>query len=227
MDAVLRTSSPCHVAMRIARLAKGRAASCDWSQRYEREASRSVFRRWSGHFLMASGSRWFGATPPASSSTYAVKPWQVVAEIAAAIHAVTGRDVAGLVPGYETRAAHARAALAVFEGLAPIVHGDLLGQNILLAMDGPHHVIDWEYATRGDPAYDLAIVTRGVKQPFQIAGGLDRLLDAYRAHSGLEVSANQVHLHELCLIAGLHRAAVMGEAPPALGRVRSLLRRLR
>jgi hypothetical protein len=49
----------------------------------------------------------------------AVKPWQVVAEIAAAIHAVTGRDVADLVPGYETRAAHARAALAVLEGRAP------------------------------------------------------------------------------------------------------------
>src|SRR6185295_1180920 len=108
-----------------------------------------------------------------------------------------------------------------------LLHGDLLGQNILLAMDGPHHVIDWEYATRGDPAYDLAIVTRGVKQPFQIACGLDRLLDAYRAHSGLEVSANQVHLHELCLIAGWHHAALMGEGPPALDRVRSLLRRLR
>ena len=66
-----------------------------------------------------------------------------------------------------------------------LLHGDLLGQNILLAVDGPHHVIDWEYATRGDPAYDLAIVTRGVKQPFQIAGGLDRLRDAYRAQSGL------------------------------------------
>jgi thiamine kinase-like enzyme len=89
------------------------------------------------------------------------------------------------------------------------------------------YMIDWEYTTRGDPAYDLAIVTRGVKQPFQIAGGLDRLLDAYRAHSGLEVATNQVHLHELCLIAGWHRAALMGEGPPAFDRVRSLLRRLR
>lgn len=181
-----------------------------------------------------------------------VKPWQVVAEIAAAIHAVPGREVADVVPGYETRAAHARAALAVLEGLSPIemrdahawalghlppeepsalLHGDLLGQNILLAVDGPPHVIDWEYATRGDPAYDLAIVTRGVKQPFQIAGGLDRLLDAYRAHGGLEVSADQVHLHELCLIAGWYRAALMGEGPhpPAheIDRVRGLLRRLR
>lgn len=178
----------------------------------------------------------------------AVRPWQVVAEIAAAIHAVPGRDVASVLPGYETRAAHARAALAVFEGLAPIemrdahawclghvppnepsvlLHGDLLGQNILLAKDGLHHVIGWEYATRGDPAYDLAIVTRGVRQPFQLNGGLDRLLDAYRAHGGMEVSADQVHLHELCLLAGWHHAALSAERPPAIGQLRSLLRRLR
>jgi thiamine kinase-like enzyme len=28
-------------------------------------------------------------------------------------------------------------------------------------------VIDWEYAIRGHPAYDLAIVTRGTRRPFQ------------------------------------------------------------
>jgi aminoglycoside phosphotransferase (APT) family kinase protein len=146
----------------------------------------------------------------------------------------------------------ARAGLAVLAGLAPselreahawglehlppdepsaLLHGDLLGQNILLAMDGPHHVIDWEYAMRGDPAHDLAIVTRGVKQPFQIAGGLERLLEAYRAHGGVAVSADQVHLYELCLIAGWYRAAVAGDGPhsPAheLDRLRSVLRRLR
>jgi thiamine kinase-like enzyme len=68
-----------------------------------------------------------------------------------------------------------------------LLHGDLLGQNILLAVDGPHHVIDWEYARRGDPAYDLAIVTRGIKQPFHIDRGLDRLRDAYRAHGGHDI----------------------------------------
>jgi hypothetical protein len=58
--------------------------------------------------------------------------------------------------------------------------------------------------------------SRAARQPFQIAGGLDRLLDAYRAHSGLGVSTNQVHLHELCLIAGWHRAArVRSRAKPA------------
>jgi hypothetical protein len=58
--------------------------------------------------------------------------------------------------------------------------------------------------------------SRAARQPFQIAGGLDRLLDAYRAHSGLEVATNQVHLHELCLIAGWHRTArVRSRAKPA------------
>ncbi len=182
----------------------------------------------------------------------AIKPWEVVAEIAAAIHAVPAAEVADLLPGSETCARHARTALAVFDGLAPIemrdahawalehlppdepsvlVHGDLLGQNILLSVDGPHHVIDWEHAMRGDPAYDLAVVTRGVKQPFQIAGGLERLLAAYRDHTDTSVTVDRVRLYELCLIAGWYRAALSGEGPHPpeheLGRMRSLLKRLR
>lgn len=182
----------------------------------------------------------------------AVRPWEVVAEIAAAIHAVPGESVEDVLPGAATRRAHARAALEALEGLdrsetrdarawalehlppeepSALLHGDLLGQNILLAVDGPHHVIDWEYAIRGDPAYDLAIVTRGVKQPFQIDRGLGRLLDAYRAHGGHDITADQVHVYELCLIAGWYRAALAGQGAhsPAheLDRMRSLLRRLR
>jgi aminoglycoside phosphotransferase (APT) family kinase protein len=181
-----------------------------------------------------------------------VRPWEIVGEVAAAIHAVSGTDVEDILPGAATRDEHARAALAVIDGLAEIemrdayawalehlppaepstlLHGDLLGQNILLAVDGPHHVIDWEYARRGDPAYDLAIVTRGIKQPFHIDRGLDRLRDAYRAHGGHDILDDQVHLYELSLIAGWYRAALSGRGahPPAheLDRMRSLLRRLR
>lgn len=92
-------------------------------------------------------------------------------------------------------------------------------------------VADWEYARRGDPAYDLAIVTRGIKQPFHIDRGLDRLRDADRAHGGHDILDDQVHLYELSLIAGWYRAALSGcgAHPPAheLDRMRSLLRRLR
>ena len=181
-----------------------------------------------------------------------VRPWAIVGEITAAIHSVAGSQVAELVPGPSTRRAHALEEIAAIESLPPaerkeahtwamahlppdepstLLHGDLLGQNILLAVDGPHHVIDWEYARRGDPAYDVAIVTRGVKQPFQIANGLQRLLDAYRLRGGAEVTASEVHLYELCMIAGWYRDSLSGRGahPPAheLDRVRSLLRRLR
>ena len=48
-----------------------------------------------------------------------------------------------------------------------LIHGDLLGQNILKTLEEEIYVIDWEYAFVGNPAYDLAIVTRGVKNPFK------------------------------------------------------------
>ena len=47
----------------------------------------------------------------------AVRPWEIVAEIAAAIHAVPGESVEDVLPGSATRRAHARAALEAFEGL--------------------------------------------------------------------------------------------------------------
>lgn len=182
----------------------------------------------------------------------AVQPWQVVGEIAASIHAVPGEAVADVVDGTATRNAHARAALAIFEGcnepemrdgrdwalahLPPaepsvLLHGDLLGQNILLAPERPPTVIDWEYARRGDPAHDLAIVTRGARRPFQIDDGLARLLEAYHRFGGCEIEAGDVHLHELCLIAGWYRTSLAERSPleadQELNRIRSLLRRLR
>jgi hypothetical protein len=80
------------------------------------------------------------------------------------------------------------------------LHGDLLGQNLQLSLDDePMRIIDWTEAQIGDPAYDLAIVTRGVRQPFQVAGGLDRLLDANNARARRPVIASEVHLYEFCL----------------------------
>lgn len=181
-----------------------------------------------------------------------VRPWEIVARIAAAIHDVPGAGVEDVVPGAATRREHALAALGALEGRAEaelqdarawalehlppetpstLLHGDLLGQNILLVPDGRHHVIDWEYAARGDPAYDLAIVTRGVRQPFQIDRGLQRLLDAYRVQGGAEVAPAHVHVYELCLLAGWYRDAVAKRGYEAAlaerDRLRGLLRRLR
>ena len=58
------------------------------------------------------------------------------------------------------------------DGSSTVLHGDLLPQNLLLAIeddsvgDPEIAVIDWECAQIGDAAYDLAIVTRGVRRPF-------------------------------------------------------------
>ena len=91
-------------------------------------------------------------------------------------------------------------------------------------------MIDWEYARCGDPARDLAIVTRGARQPFQIAGGLDRLLDAYAAAGGRMVTRAHVRIHELAL-AGLWYREALGRPrgqgrPPeeALGLLRRVLK---
>jgi aminoglycoside phosphotransferase (APT) family kinase protein len=167
-----------------------------------------------------------------------VRPWAVVGEIAAAIHRIDPATVPPALAGPPTRQDHGRAALAALAALdvpeawdalawatehlpppepARLLHGDLLGQNILLDPDSDprHGVIDWEHTACGDPAYDLAIVTRCARQPFQIPGGAQRLLEAYHGSGGSPtVSLDHVRIHELALAAGWYRA---GLADPDCG----------
>ncbi len=164
-----------------------------------------------------------------SSSSLQEHPCAIVAGIAATIH---GCDTALLEPlalrGYKTRREHAVAALRAFEGLrhpmalralhwaeahlppatpAVLVHGDLLPQNILIEPGAPPAVIDWEYVHLGDPAYDLAIVTRGGRRPLACEGGFEHLLRAYaEARGGVE--AEHVRVHELALAASWYRQAL-------------------
>lgn len=185
-----------------------------------------------------------------------VRPWDVVAQVASAVHALDAaalsipEDPGWTMPGFKTRQDHALAELAklkdrpepllrdvhawALENLPPagpsvLLHGDLLGQNILLAPREPPGLIDWEWARLGDPAYDLAIVTRGARRPFQIAGGFDRLLEAYAAY-GSEIRKEQVHLYELCMMAGWYLESLQGRErghPPEelLNRLSGALRR--
>ncbi|MGK3982615.1 phosphotransferase [Sorangium sp. So ce136] len=179
-----------------------------------------------------------------------VAPWEVVARVAATVHAIDVDDIPGL-GGHATRRAHALSEISVLHGIpelreaeqwalahlpeeepSTLVHGDLLGQNILLHWEKPFAVIDWEYATRGDPAYDMAIVTRGARRPFQIDHGLTRLLDAYAAQGRPRIEASAVRLYELCLAGRWHRNALEGKGggePPdqSLRHVESVLRRAR
>lgn len=179
-----------------------------------------------------------------------VQPWEVVGQVAATIH---GIDVTGVpaLAGYPTWREHALGEIAVLRDLAELreaeewalenappaepsvlLHGDLLGQNILLHPSESPAVIDWEATMLGDPAYDLAIVTRGVRRPFQIERGLDRLLDAYGACSPRRIRASAVHLHELCLAGRWYREAHEGASArepeeQALQRVEQVLGRAR
>lgn len=131
-----------------------------------------------------------------------------------------------------------------------VLHGDLLSQNVLLdpmrglsasVIDCKIHfstqagisdmrglnayaVIDWEEALIGDPAYDLAILTRGVRRPFKDPDGFANLLQTYRSHGG-RVEDRHVRLHELCLAAGWlhHSLRHRGEScvePPKEARAR-------
>ena len=181
-----------------------------------------------------------------------VRPWQIVGELAAAVHQVPLESLRGRVPTFTSRedfalhqvtsldrgrchpdVAHAIAWAASREppsGAPTLIHGDLLGQNILLAPGDTPALIDWEYCAIGDPAYDLAVVTRGVKRPFQIDRGMERLLEAYRSNGGGHVTAPDVHFYEVCLAAGWvcnelaskDNAMIQHAAQP----LRSLLRRL-
>lgn len=82
----------------------------------------------------------------------------------------------------------------------------------------------------GDPAYDLAIVTRGVRLPFQIDKSMDRLLDEHARAGGADVTRAHVHLYEPALVAGWYRDSLNGVGPHAppqeRQRLRALLRRL-
>lgn len=153
-----------------------------------------------------------------------VRPWQIVGELAAAVHQVPLESLQGRVHTFTSRedfALHQVASLnrgrhhpdvarAIAwaadrkppRGAPTLIHGDLLGQNILLAPGDTPAVIDWEYCAIGDPAYDLAVVTRGAKRPFQIDRGMERLLEAYGSNGGDHVTAADVQFYEVCLAAG-------------------------
>lgn len=168
------------------------------------------------------------------------EPWTFVARVAAAIHAVpieglelngpaTRREACAYVfedldalggPEGEDAKAWAREHLPPEDARSTLVHGDLLGQNLLLDPWETDRVtvIDWEYARLGDPAYDLAIVTRGARNPFQVSGGLEKLLDAYReaAPDARDIDESAVRLHELSLraanVIGARREGPMSAA---------------
>jgi len=159
-----------------------------------------------------------------------ISPWKTVAAIAAQIHRIDPQSLGSVISGPRTWCEHVEQVLPVLEGVdsavglaaldwarahlppeipSAFLHGDLLGQNLRQPLEpGPIAVIDWERAGLGHPAYDLAIVTRGHRRPFQTEGGLQLLLEAYNAAGGARIEPVDVHLFELCLAAGWYHDAL-------------------
>lgn len=156
------------------------------------------------------------------------KPWQPSALVAAAVHSLDASLVQRHLPGRPTWRDSALDGLRWvrqvdlveadeayhwgLEHLPParpsvFLHGDLLGQNLLIPVDEDAEedprigVVDWEEARMGDPGYELHVVTRGKKQPFNQRDGHRRLIDAYLEAGGLPVELAHLHIHELALIA--------------------------
>jgi len=83
---------------------------------------------------------------------------------------------------------------------AVVLHGDLLPQNVLVhPISQRLAVVDWEYARIGDPAYDLAIVTRGDRKLLGVDGGLRRLVEAYCVAGGA-LDLSDVTVWEMLLV---------------------------
>jgi aminoglycoside phosphotransferase (APT) family kinase protein len=120
---------------------------------------------------------------------------------------------------------------------ATVLHGDLLPQNIHCGENRDEWktaVIDWEFAEIGDPACDLAVVTRGDRRLMGTNNALRHLLDNYRESGGIDFSVADVHIHEMLMLLkwlwssaqGHRRGQTEGHGPDHYAqRLESLLRR--
>jgi aminoglycoside phosphotransferase (APT) family kinase protein len=81
-----------------------------------------------------------------------------------------------------------------------VLHGDLLPQNLLFHdfENLRYSVVDWQESQIGDPAYDLAVVTRGARQPLGVPHGLERLVELYNEIVEQKLPVSAVIAHELC-----------------------------
>ncbi len=81
------------------------------------------------------------------------------------------------------------------------LHGDLLPQNIQCDESSRSPgLVDWEHARVGDPAYDLAIILRGIRRPFGVADARERILAAYHEAGGRSIGPADIACHELLLV---------------------------
>lgn len=160
------------------------------------------------------------------SKSASIRKWELIADAAAVCHSIDWTPLRDFLPFYPTRREHALSALAILDRLdfpdasvarswaldhlppeepSCLLHGDLLAQNLLVDPGGgPPAVLDWAEARIGDPAYDLAIVTRGARKLFGVREALTDFLSRYRSQSTIPVRNEEVRLYEICLLAGFY-----------------------
>jgi thiamine kinase-like enzyme len=87
-----------------------------------------------------------------------------------------------------------------------LLHGDLLPQNLLGNWEESSReeplvgIVDWEMACIGDPAYDLAIVSRGNRNVHGVKDGVEVLVEDYLTLGGKPIELTDVRVHELILV---------------------------
>lgn len=147
------------------------------------------------------------------------------------LHRLDARPLAGVLPGFATREEHRLAAIeeadrasaednlhargltwlrgaSATEGPSVLVHGDPYARNLVVDEEGRAAWIDWEFAHRGDPAYDLAVVTQGRE------GKRAQLLDAHvRAGTESLLSPLDILFHEVALHLRWLRQTARGPVP--------------
>ncbi len=207
---------------------------------------------------LASVERWLPGAPMCDAMIQSMfDPVEVTASVAAACHAIDPAPFRSILGGPKTRRDHAERELEVLwrndvrefqdarawsaEHLPPdtparLLHGDLLGQNILVSSpeigsrDWTASVIDWSEVQLGDPAYDLAIVSRGHRKVFREGQSLGRLVDAYNERAAEPVEIAHVRIFELALKANwyieeLHEEGTTDHSVTLLNEFRSVLKR--
>jgi aminoglycoside phosphotransferase (APT) family kinase protein len=85
---------------------------------------------------------------------------------------------------------------------ACVVHGDLRAANVLSVASSKSKlaIVDWELARIGEPAVDLAAISRANRHIGGDEAGFQRLLSSYRQARGRPVTTADVHMHELVLL---------------------------
>jgi aminoglycoside phosphotransferase (APT) family kinase protein len=166
-----------------------------------------------------------GAGIPLDDSSFRnlVSPLDVTVQTAAQCHALDASSVEDIIEAWPDCREHALDLLVDLElvgtpearraaewgraNLPPtspprLLHGDLLGQNILVVAHPERVVtlIDWGEACVGDPAYDLACVSRGNRRLFGERKSLADLIEAYNVFAPEPVTWQRVRLYELCIL---------------------------